>query len=105
MEKSTERKIIEMRSGLIGSGKPYTLREVGVRNGLSKERVRQIEKRFWKSIEQKEKVYLNRKRYKQLSLIKSIDYLDKFYLSLVRCFYSLIVGLKGRGVYLKKEKN
>ena len=39
-----ERKIIELRFGLKGKG-PYTLEEVGKRYGLTRERIRQVEKR------------------------------------------------------------
>lgn len=39
-----ERKIVEMRFG-IGGGKPMSLKEIGESYGLTKERIRQIEKR------------------------------------------------------------
>jgi RNA polymerase primary sigma factor len=40
-----ERDIIKMRFGLLSDGKPYTLEEAGNRIGITRERVRQIERK------------------------------------------------------------
>lgn len=71
--------IVKRREGLIGEPR-QTLAELGRESGLSRERVRQFESRFWKSIDsktknQKNKLKTVRKRIKQLFRIFLEDFL------------------------------
>lgn len=94
--------IIIMRSGLI-NGEIHTLEESGNKFNITRERVRQIEKKFWDILFARKKVFLNNRRGNNTYLHEHTNATDALIISIINYFLSIIIGYRGRRVYLSSE--